>query len=46
MVNAPGEINKLAYSKEYAGMVENFKSTLRSFMEKTDDPWEVKWRYE
>lgn len=46
MVNDPGEINNLAYSKAYAGMVEDFKSALRLFMEKTDDPWEVKWRYE
>ena len=42
----PDETENLAYLEEYAELVEDLKTTLKVFMERTNDPWAVKWKYE
>ena len=42
----PDEVRNLADDPAHAAKLEEMKTKLRSFMEKTDDPWVVKWRYE
>jgi len=42
----PHEIHNLADRPEYAGLVAEFCERLRTFQERTDDPWIVKWEHE
>jgi N-sulfoglucosamine sulfohydrolase len=44
--NDPDEIENLAGRPEYAEMVESFCEKLRTFQQKTEDPWLHKWIYE
>ena len=42
----PDEVRNLADDPAHAAKLEEMKAKLRAFMEKSDDPWVVKWRYE
>lgn len=42
----PDEINNLANLKTYGKILEELKSKLKAFQQKTKDPWIHKWNYE
>lgn len=43
LLNDPNEVKNLAYDPEYAEIVRDLKSRLKSFQAKTNDPWITKW---
>lgn len=42
----PDETTNLAENPEYAEVLEKMQKQLRAFQLRTDDGWELKWRYE
>ena len=42
----PYEGNNLALTEEHAELLETYKKKLKSYQEKLEDPWIMKWRYE
>jgi N-sulfoglucosamine sulfohydrolase len=42
----PMEWNNLAYKAEYINVLEELKTKLKNFQERTMDPWIVKWEHE
>ncbi len=42
----PDEINNLASDPDHAGILAELKGKLRTFQERTKDPWLLKWEYE
>ncbi len=42
----PWETNNLASSSEYAELLERLQTKLQAWQKETNDPWELKWRYE
>jgi N-sulfoglucosamine sulfohydrolase len=42
----PGEVHNLADSEEHAATLERLQRKLQAWQKATDDPWELKWRYE
>jgi N-sulfoglucosamine sulfohydrolase len=44
--NDPYEINNLAYNSKYKKVYEDLLAKLKSFQEKSNDPWAHKWQYE
>ncbi|MFT5126609.1 MAG: N-sulfoglucosamine sulfohydrolase [Rhodothermales bacterium] len=42
----PHEGNNLADNPEFANVLSNYKSKLKAFQQKMNDPWITKWRYE
>lgn len=42
----PMELNNLAYKPEYVDLMEEMKTKLKNFQERTMDPWIVKWEHE
>jgi N-sulfoglucosamine sulfohydrolase len=42
----PDEATNLAENPEYAEVLEKMQKQLRAFQLRTDDGWELKWRYE
>ena len=44
--NDPLELINLADRPDYAVVLKDMKSKLRSFQERTKDPWVIKWEHE
>ena len=42
----PGEVSNLADRVQHQEVLEAMKLKLRSFQERTNDPWLVKWEHE
>jgi len=42
----PDEINNLASTKKYSGILDTLKNKLKAFQQRTKDPWIHKWVYE
>jgi N-sulfoglucosamine sulfohydrolase len=42
----PWETDNLATSSEHQATLERLQKKLQDWQKKTDDPWELKWRYE
>jgi len=42
----PDEVNNLAGEIQFKGVLERLKNKLRSFQERTQDPWVLKWAHE
>ncbi|MBW3596570.1 MAG: DUF4976 domain-containing protein, partial [Planctomycetes bacterium] len=42
----PHESKNLADSQEHAEVLADLKAKVQAFQKRTDDPWELKWRYE
>jgi len=42
----PHEINNLANDATYADKLKELQQKVRSWQKETNDPWELKWRYE
>ncbi|MAT16319.1 MAG: heparan N-sulfatase [Planctomyces sp.] len=42
----PDELDNLAYDPEHRNVYEELAAKLQAWQKKTDDPWELKWRYE
>lgn len=46
IVNDPYEFNNLADIPKYSGIVEELKGKIKTFQERTNDPWVAKWEHE
>jgi N-sulfoglucosamine sulfohydrolase len=46
MIADPEETTNLAYKGEYGDVLENLKSSMKDFQDRTDDPWIIKWTHE
>jgi N-sulfoglucosamine sulfohydrolase len=44
--NDPHEIHNLAEDSDHAEVMEQYKAKVKSFQERTEDPWILKWNYE
>ena len=44
--NDPHEVNNLADDPRCAKVLEELKTKLKAFQERTKDPWILKWKYE
>ena len=42
----PWETNNLATSPDHQEILEKMQATLQAWQKETQDPWELKWRYE
>ena len=42
----PLEISNLAADPKYGQVLAELKTRIKTFQERTGDPWVVKWRYE
>ncbi|MEZ6049217.1 MAG: sulfatase [Planctomycetaceae bacterium] len=42
----PDELYNLAYDKEYQTIYDELSAKLQKWQKETNDPWELKWRYE
>ncbi|MCA9041189.1 MAG: sulfatase [Planctomycetaceae bacterium] len=42
----PDELYNLAYDKEHQDVYEELSAKLQKWQKETEDPWELKWRYE
>lgn len=40
------ELNNLADDPDYSGVIEELKTKLKNFQQRTMDSWIVKWEYE
>ncbi|MEM7479340.1 MAG: sulfatase/phosphatase domain-containing protein, partial [Planctomycetota bacterium] len=44
--NDPDEVENLADRPEHQELLAEMKSELKTFQQKTKDPWILKWKYE
>jgi N-sulfoglucosamine sulfohydrolase len=46
LVNDPDEVHNLAGDSRHADLLDDLKTRLKDFQQRTDDPWLLKWNYE
>ncbi len=46
LVGDPDEIHNLAGDAKYAAILGELQANLKSFQQRTRDPWLLKWTYE